>query len=129
MCALENTHPDVHGLFAAGYHVVRRSNKYWAGLSTDLSIEQILMRSLKTTGGLTIGRGMSEYQRGLWLLSSPICAEVTQSSQMLTEVNYNTSEQHKEASKSRQERDQKDSLVLVRWLEERNPFDRNVVIS
>ena len=84
------------------------------------------MRSLKTTGGLTRGRGMSEYQRALWLLSSPICAEVTQSLQILTEVNYNTSEQHKDASKSRQERDHKDSLVLVRWLEERNPFDRNV---
>lgn len=113
MCELEETHPDVHSLFAAGYHVVRRSNKYRAGLSTDLSIEQILMRSLKTIGGLTRGRGMSEYQRSLWLLSSPICAEITQSLQILTEVNYSTSEQHKETSKSRQERDHKDLLVLL----------------
>ena len=30
-------------------HVVRRSDRYWAGLSTDLVIEQVLMRSLKTT--------------------------------------------------------------------------------
>lgn len=126
MCELEETHPDVHSLFAAGYHVVRRSNKYWAGLSTDLSIEQILMRSLKTTGGLTRGRGMSKYQRALWLLSSPICAEITQSLQKLTEVNYSTSEQHKETSKSRQERDHKDLLVLVNRIAERNPFDRNV---
>lgn len=126
MCELEETHPDVHIFFAAGYHVVRRSNKYWAGLSTDLSIEQILMRSLKTTGGLTRGREMSEYQRALWLLSSPICAEITQSLQILTEVNYSTSEQHKETSKSRQERDHKDMLVLVNRIAERNPFDRNV---
>lgn len=26
MCELEETHPYVHSLFAAGYHVVRRSN-------------------------------------------------------------------------------------------------------
>ena len=38
-----------------GYHVVRRSDAYWAGLSTDLVIEQELMRSVKTTGGLTHG--------------------------------------------------------------------------
>lgn len=84
------------------------------------------MRSLKTTGGLTRGRGMSEYQRALWLLSSPICAEITRSLQILSEVNYSTSEQHKETSKSRQERDHKDLLVLVNRIAEQNPFDRNV---
>ena len=41
-------------------------------------------------------------------------------------MNYNTSEQHKEASKSRQEREHNDSLVLESCIEERNPFDRNV---
>ena len=41
---------------------------YWAGLSTDLVIEQVLMRSIKSTGGLTRGRGMAEIQRLLWLL-------------------------------------------------------------
>ena len=30
-----------------------RSNRFWAGLWTDLPIEQILMRSLKSSGGLT----------------------------------------------------------------------------
>ena len=41
MTALPETHPDV----------VRRSNRYWAGLSPDLIIEQVLMRSVKTHGG------------------------------------------------------------------------------
>ena len=49
---LPQTHPIVHEHFL---HVVRRSNRYWAGLSTDLIIEQVLMRSLKTSGGLTRG--------------------------------------------------------------------------
>ena len=45
-------------------HVVRRTNHYWAGLGSDLVIEQtLLMRSLKSTGGLTWGSGMTEHQR------------------------------------------------------------------
>ncbi len=46
-----------------GFRVIRRSNRLWAGLSSDLIIEQVLMRSLKTSGGLTRGRGMTEHQR------------------------------------------------------------------
>ena len=41
-------------------HVIRRIDRYWAGLSSDLVIEQVLMRSMKTGGGLTRGRGMTE---------------------------------------------------------------------
>ena len=44
---LSISHPNVHRLFQEGYHVVRRSDRHWAGLSTDLVIEQMLMRSLK----------------------------------------------------------------------------------
>ena len=53
MIRLENTHPDVHRQVTQGMHVIRRSDRFWAGLS-DLSpdnvIEHVLMRSLKTTG-------------------------------------------------------------------------------
>lgn len=60
---LPNTHPQVNRSFLNGLHVVRRSDRFWAGLSTDLIIEQVLMCNVKTTGGLTRGRGMSETQR------------------------------------------------------------------
>ena len=63
MQSLKDDHPVVHDLFEAGYHVVRRSDRYWGGLSTDLVIEQVLMRSVKSQGGLTWGRGMNEIQR------------------------------------------------------------------
>ena len=68
-------HPAVYRDFVSGLHVVRRSDRPWAGLSTDLVIEQVLMRSLKTSGGLTRGRGFTEQQRLIWLLSMPACAE------------------------------------------------------
>ena len=98
MWKLEDSNPDIYSKFMDGLHVVRRLDRYWAGLSTDLVIEQVLMRSLKTTGGLTRGRGMTETKRLVWCLSRPICAEVNDNMQELTSVKYATSEQHKDLS-------------------------------
>lgn len=81
-----------------------------AGLSTDLAIEQVLMRSVKTADGLTRGRGIEESQRALWLLSMPSCAEVNQAMQEVSGVGFYTSEQHKEETKTRRKRDQKDVM-------------------
>lgn len=38
---LEKSHPTLYTSFIEGQHVVRRSNRFWAGLSTDLVIEQV----------------------------------------------------------------------------------------
>ena len=105
MQSLKDNHPVVHDLFQAGYHFVRRSDRYWGGLSTDLVIEQVLMRSVKSQGGLTRGRGMNEFQRLVWLLSMPACAQVNLAMQTLTGVRYESSEQHKELGKARQTHD------------------------
>jgi len=63
MQKLPNTNPELYDKFIQGYHVIRQSDRYWAVLPTDLVIEQILMRSLKSVGGLTRGRGMTGVQR------------------------------------------------------------------
>ena len=122
---LKNEHPDVYQRFSQGFHVIRRSDRLWAGLSADLIIEQVLMRCLKTNGGLTRGRGMTEHQRLLWLLSRPACAEVNQAMQELTGVNYNTGEQNKDMTKARQLRDRKDTMIVLKYLQERNPFSND----
>ncbi|VDI79863.1 Hypothetical predicted protein [Mytilus galloprovincialis] len=80
------------------------------------------MRSVKSTGGLTRGRGMGEVQRTLWLLSIPTLAEYNHAMQQLTGRGYKTSNQHIENSKTRMERDNKDSNLLTDFLTERNPF-------
>ncbi|CAM1324721.1 Uncharacterised protein r2_g3346 [Pycnogonum litorale] len=51
MAKLCDTSPEVYRHFSQGLHVVRRSDRLWAGLSADLVIEQVLMRSMKTSGG------------------------------------------------------------------------------
>ena len=45
MVRLESEHPLVYQKVIDGFDVVRRSDRKWAGLSTDLVIEQVLMRS------------------------------------------------------------------------------------
>ena len=72
MVTLESDNPTVFQKFVNGFHVIRRSDQYWAGLGSDLVIEQTLMRSLKSTGGLTRGSGMSEHQRAVWTMSAPV---------------------------------------------------------
>ena len=123
MKMLPETHPQVYQHFLDVKHFVRRSDRPWAGLSTDLVIEKELMRSLKTSGGLTRGSGMSENQRNLWVLSRPICAQVNNSMQILTGVHKNTSEQNKDLSLARQKQDMIDTGKIQHYFKDRNPFE------
>ena len=97
---LADNNNHVYDWFSNGYFVVRRSSTYWAGLSAGLVIEQELMRSLKTTGGLTRGNSVTECQRAMWLLSMPICSLYSSKMQ---------DDQHKTKSFSRIQRDKNDT--------------------
>ena len=68
-------------MLVEGRSVISRSVRYWAGLSTYLVIEQMLMRGIKATGGLTRGRGMTEVQRSVWIKSFSTCSQINQSMQ------------------------------------------------
>ena len=83
------------------------------------------MRSMKTSGGLTRGRGMTETQRLVLLMAHPVCAEVNNAMQQLTDVQYNTREQHKYLTTARQGKDMTDLCELLEFLESRNPFSDN----
>jgi len=129
---LELKDPEVYRKFQEGYHVVRRTDKFWAGLGCDLVIEQTLMRSLKSTGGLTRGSGMTEEQRTLWTMSSPICSEYSMAMEDFDKCAFTTSEQHKELTPARKDRDQIDIRKVREKLEKHNPFStdpslRNIV--
>ena len=86
-------------------------------------IEQTLMQSLKTSGGLTQGRGMDDIQCLIWITSKPACSEVNDVIQNLTSVLYTICDQHKEAGSSRKERDLKDTREINKFLKERSPFE------
>ena len=73
MNELQNIHPHIYKNFQNGLHCAQRSDRFWAGLSTFWMIEQVLMRSVKTIDELTPGKGLSEMQRLVWLMSTTQC--------------------------------------------------------
>jgi hypothetical protein len=79
---------------------------------------------MKTTGGLTSGRGILE----VWSFLLPACADVNEAMQELTSVKYMTSEQHKDASEARKGRDLKDTRTILTYLVDRNPFGTNATL-
>ena len=105
-----------------GMHVIRRSEIFWAGLSADYVVETVLMRSLKTNGGLSRKRGFTEQQRTLFCKSMPVMAALNKAMQAVTNTLYTTSEQHQQDSLPRQARDCKDIQYLKLFLNERSTF-------
>ena len=72
---LPNDFPWLYELFITqGFHAVHRSSRYWAGLWTDLVVEQVMMQYFKSCwgggggGGLTRGREITESVHLQWIL-------------------------------------------------------------
>ena len=68
---------------------------------------------------------MTENQRFLWVLSMPVCASINETMHTFSCVSYETSDQHKDVSASRQARDVSDTVDLIDYLNERGPFGQN----
>lgn len=112
---------SVNAQFESGNHSIRRTNRFWAGLSTDLVIEQTMMRSIKSRGGLTRGRGMHETSRETWLATLSTCAGVRAA---LDQVigKYRCTTDHIDVGKSRMQRDFKDFSKVKSFLSVYSPF-------
>ena len=76
----------------------------------------MLMRSIKTRGGLSRGRGMTEQQRTVWLLSAPAYSQVNHAMQQMSGVCYDGSEQHQEVSKSRTNKDYEGVVMVMQYI-------------
>ena len=66
------------------------------------------MRSIKSRGGLTRGRGVTESVRMQWIYSMHKCAGIHDAMTTITNFKHTTSEQHIELGTSRSKRDFKD---------------------
>ena len=114
MLNLEISNQPVYEKFKGGNFIVRRSARYWAGLPCDLVIEQVLMRSLRSTGGLTRGSGISEITRAIRLLSNPICSKYS----LVMEENIGVLL----ATKARISRDKQDTNKIYEQVVDISPF-------
>ena len=112
--------------FEEGLHVVRRSYHLWAGLSSDLIIEQVLIAKPENQ------RGPHERERNDGATASAVAAihaclcGIQQGNARANRVSY--------TAKARQARDWRDTLAAVQYSQERNPFSpdptlRNIAIG
>ncbi|KAE8743752.1 hypothetical protein FOCC_FOCC009627 [Frankliniella occidentalis] len=115
--------PADYELFTGrGYFVVRRSKRFWAGLALDLTIEQFLMRAIKSEGGLTRGRGITESVLAKWIDGIPHCIPICNALESFCSIRSCKSEQHVELRDSRMERDLVDLGKFAEWFETHPPF-------
>ena len=121
---LPSDYPDIHKKFTDDQcHTVRKSDRFWAGLWTDLVIEQSMMRVLKSRGGLTRGHVMTDSVITTWIHSMHACASIHNVLTELTHNQHKTSEQHVDLGASRLQRDKADLAKLKDWLARISPFN------
>ena len=124
MLELPSNYPRLYKSFKEnGYHIIRRSNRYWTGLWSDLVIEPVMMMLIKSRGGLTRGRGMTESVRHQWVYTNHACAAIHDAMTKITNLSLLSSEQHLKMGKTRKERDYKDLLTRYNWLSTHSAFD------
>ncbi|XP_071642214.1 uncharacterized protein [Temnothorax longispinosus] len=106
----------------SSYFTIRRSDKMTSGNWTDMTIEQTIMRLLKSEGGVTHGRGISDSVLARWILAMPTAYEVIDQIETFSGVRSTTGEQHVDLRSSRIKRDVEDCSRLIEWLELHDPF-------
>ncbi len=85
---LPQKHPWLSNKFEEGRHAVSRSGDIFTGDWVDMCIEQTLMESSKSCGGLTRGRGMDESTRSLWALSLSFSASIHEATSHLCRLSH-----------------------------------------
>ena len=106
--------PDEYDMFTSrGFFTVRRSDKYCCGIWTDITIGQVLMRSLKTSVGLTRGHGISPSTIAKWVHSMPAANRVINAMGTFGGVACITSEQHVDLREPNQKRDHADTRTFL----------------
>lgn len=107
-----------------GFFTIRLTDKFWSGLWTDLTIEQKLMRAVKTSGGLTgHGRGLGPGTIARFLKTAPVLSPYVEALEDFCGVRAESTEQHKELRDSRMKRDRLDLEKYLAWLSIHSPFD------
>ena len=109
-----------------GYFTIRRTSEFWSGVWSDITIEQVLMRAMKTNGGQISN---SRPTLGQWVRAVPLCIPMCEALEELAGTHCETSNQHSlhkdnaELRQARVIRDDTDRKHLCGWLRSHNPFE------
>ncbi|KAK3932952.1 Elongation factor 4, partial [Frankliniella fusca] len=108
-----------------GFFTIRRTEKFWSGTWSDMIIEQVLMKWMKSVGGLTRGRGVSDEVVARALHSLPETSRIMAAVEEFCGMTSASSEQHVELRDSRRRRDQQDLEKFLLFLKLHNPFEKH----
>ncbi|KAF0717775.1 Uncharacterized protein FWK35_00027380 [Aphis craccivora] len=101
---------------------MRRSDRFWSGMWSDMTIETTLMRLFKSRGGITGGKGVSHSVLTKWLVGMSATHEVCTSLEEFAGVIFTSSEQHKDLGQAHRSRDTADIVKLNQWFDSHPPF-------
>jgi len=82
------------------------------------------MRSLKSRGGLSHGRGLTESVRSMWVYTMHSCADIHGAMTEVTQLKHTATTEHKEMGATRTKRDVTDLSKIQAWFEDNDPFSR-----
>ena len=106
----------------SGYWTIRRSDRFWSGNFTDQTIKQVLMRMLKTRGGLKHGRGITSSTQAKMVhvlpKTIPVCEVVEDFCGMYSQ----TSDQHTDMRACTTKCDGQHYILFRNWFDEHSPF-------
>lgn len=89
MLEIEKTLPaeEFKKFIGEGYFTIRRTKKFLSGIFSDMTIEQTYMRNVKSTSGLTHGRGVTLAVLAKWLASLPISVMINEQLEQFCHLN------------------------------------------
>ena len=85
------------------------------------------MRSIKSRGGLTRGRGITESVRLQWIFSMHKCSGIHDAMTTVTDLKTRASEQHIKLGRSRYKHDFQVLVKIQEWFDQHEPFDEQEV--
>lgn len=105
-----------------GYFIIRRSDKFWYGTWSDMTIEQSLMRTMKCLGELIYGRRIKDSVLSMWTLGMVFLQNVCDELKKFCNVALANSKQHVEMRSSQISRNNDDVKKLMDWFCQHSSF-------
>ena len=119
---LTMTTPHYEQYITHGYWTIRRSHRFWSGNFTDQTIEQVLMRMLKTQGGLAHGRGITAGTQSKFVHVLPKAVPICDSLESFCDVHSQTSDQHTDLRTTTTARDGIHYTTFRQFITSHSPF-------
>ena len=113
---------EFHKFTRESFFTIRRSNKNWSGVWSDMVIEQTLMKNFKSIGGVTHGRGFSESVLNRWICGQTVAHHVCEAIEAFCNMHTISSNQHVELRSSRVKTNEIYCQKFEAWLRQHSPF-------